>query len=134
MPFEVRDAVVWFVGPVNRDRTGLRAGSLVILGGDYAHDGTVVHFGRYAIDADPDTFAFVDGGWARDIRRVYHDGVPVATADPTTFRAVSPVYGRDAHAVFCRSRPLYSSAATAFEVVSGDYSRTAGPVFDCGIV
>lgn len=134
MPFEIRETWVGFLERGVCYRTDLDVGSVVILSDDYAHDGVRVHYGRYQIDADPATITVVEGGWARDARRVFHAGVAVAGADPVTFRPLSPVYGRDDRGAFCRSRPVEAAEVDSFAMVAGDYGRDARHVFDCGNV
>lgn len=78
--------------------------------------------------ADVDSFEVIDENYARDVRRVYHDGVPVSDSDPATFEIVDHYFARDSRHVYLNG-VIHSNDPTNFENVAGNIYRDSQHIY-----
>lgn len=79
-------------------------------------------------DADVDSFEVIDENYARDVSRVYHDGIPVSDSDPATFEIVDHYFARDSRHVYLYGN-IFSDDPVNFENVDGNIYRDSQHIY-----
>lgn len=89
----------------------------------YWTDGRKIYFRQREINgADIDSFEWFDGGWAKDDRRCYINGIRLQNAIPATFSVLNRAYAKDKSNVWTLGGQISDADSNSFEVCdSGTY-------------
>ena len=72
---------------------------------------------RVVKGVDLETFQSLGFSFAKDARKVYHEGVRIQKADPETFEPLGAHYSRDSRRVYYANRTMDAADRDSFEVV-----------------
>ena len=81
------------------------------------------------VHADPTTFKFLKGKYARDEKNIYYDG-SFLTHDPTqSFTLLTEPYAKDSQKVFFGNDVIEGAIPQTFQILSAGYSKDESSVF-----
>lgn len=79
--------------------------------------------------ADPATFSWLGGAYARDARSVFYHGTRLADCDPASFRDLGLGYCCDAHAVYLDGHRLEGADPASFRICPCGWSHDRDRVY-----
>lgn len=99
----------------------------------YTRTRDAVFLREYPIATDAATFTLIGDGYARDAKRIFHNGVPIGNADPDSFKLLSGIYygwATDGHTIYENGKPVFRGADPAtFKLTTGFLAGDASRVW-----